>query len=90
MLLPGAADHSLPLAHSRPGRWALLAEDTAPNEAVRRLQIHRMLAPAGPVQPLGVAKRLYKEVLNADLEDPRLGLGKILSSSYPFAKEELR
>jgi hypothetical protein len=72
------------------GSWALLAEDTAQNETVRRKQIHAMLAKEGLVQPSMVFKRLYKDVLNADLDDPYLGLGKVLFSSYPFANEEKR
>jgi hypothetical protein len=69
--------------------WKVLAEDTRINETSRRLQIHDMLAAAGPVQPKNVTKKLYKEVLHADLDDPYLGLGQTLFAAYPFAKEEL-
>jgi hypothetical protein len=31
---------------------------------------------------------MYKEVLNADLDDPYLGLGRVLFANYPFAKED--
>ena len=31
---------------------------------------------------------LDREVLHADLDDPYLGLGKILFDTYPFAKED--
>jgi hypothetical protein len=70
------------------GRWKELAEDTALNESTRRLQIHRMLAEAGLVKPEAVTRPIYKEVLHADLDDPYLGLGKVLFDSYPFAQED--
>jgi hypothetical protein len=69
--------------------WKSLAEDTRINETARRLQIHEMLAAAGPVKPKMVTKKLYKEVLHADLDDPYLGLGQTLFGGYPFAGEEL-
>jgi hypothetical protein len=69
--------------------WRILAEDTRINETARRLQIHEMLATAGPVQPKLVTKKLYKEVLHADLDDPYLGLGPTLFAGYPFASEDL-
>jgi len=68
--------------------WKILAEDTRINETIRRLQIHEMLANLGPVQPKAITKKLYKEVLHADLDDPYLGLGKTLFTGYPFAKED--
>jgi hypothetical protein len=40
------------------------------------------------VQPEGVKKWLFKEVLAADLDDPTLGIGKLLDSRYPFADED--
>jgi len=69
--------------------WTTLAQDTRVNETTRRVQIHDMLVAAGPVQPKAVTKKLYKEVLHADLDDPYLGLGQTLFAGYPFAKEEL-
>jgi hypothetical protein len=69
--------------------WKILAEDTRINETIRRLQIHEMLASAGPIQPKTITKKLYKEVLHADLDDPYLGLGQTLFGGYPFAKEDL-
>ena len=68
--------------------WKILAEDTRINETTRRLEIHEMLAAAGLVQPKAVTKKLYKEVLQADVDDPYLGLGQTLFAGYPFAKEE--
>jgi hypothetical protein len=70
--------------------WKALAEDTRLNETERRRQIHEMLASAGPVKPAAVTKRLYKEVLHADLDDPYLGLGPALFTNYAFAKEDGR
>jgi hypothetical protein len=77
-----------PAAAEEVGRWKELAEDTALNESTRRLQIHQMLAEAGLVKPEAVTRPIYKEVLHADLDDPYLGLGKVLFDSYPFAKED--
>ena len=59
-------------------RWQLLAEDTVINETVRRRKIHEMLAESGPVPVAKITKRLFKEVLNTDLDDPYLGLEKVL------------
>lgn len=68
--------------------WKPLAEDTARNESVRRRQIHEMLARTGPVAPSTTKNWLYREVLNADLEDPYLGLGKTLFANDVFEKED--
>jgi len=68
--------------------WKLLSEDTRLNETIRRRQIHALLADAGLVQPDQIKKRIYKEVLHADLDDPYLGLGNMLFTNYPFAKED--
>jgi hypothetical protein len=69
------------------GTWKALTEDTIQNETERRLEIHRKLL-ADSVKPGDVSKWLYKEVLHADLDDPYLGLGKVLFADYPFAKED--
>jgi len=72
--------------------WKLLAEDTRINESVRRGQIHqylaKQLADHKPCQPDDIKKWLYREVLHADLDDPYLGLGKVLFDDYPFARED--
>jgi hypothetical protein len=68
--------------------WKELEEDTRLNERTRRLQIHEILAGAGLVRPDKVMRPIYKEVLHADLDDPYLGLGKVLFAKYPFAKED--
>lgn len=68
--------------------WKLLAEDTRINESLRRQQIHEILASLGVVRPAELTKRLYKEVLRTDLDDPYLGLGNVLFQTYPFSKEE--
>jgi len=77
--------------------WKLLAEDTEINETVRRRMIHDYLAgqmlEAGADQPellapVAITKWLYREVLHADIDDPYLGLGKVLFASYPFDDHE--
>ncbi|HEY7152987.1 MAG TPA: hypothetical protein VH575_03410 [Gemmataceae bacterium] len=68
--------------------WKALEEDTQINERTRRLQIHELLAGAGLVRPDKVTRPIYKDVLHADLDDPYLGLGKVLFATYPFAKED--
>lgn len=68
--------------------WEFLVKDTKANETIRRKQIHRKLADMGLVKPQELQRWLYKEVLATDLEDPYLGLGKLLFGSYPFAAED--
>jgi hypothetical protein len=68
--------------------WKELVQDTEVNESVRRQQIHELLAETGPVRPEQITRRLYREVLHADLDDPYLGLGNLLFANYPFAKED--
>jgi hypothetical protein len=67
--------------------WKELVEDTRLNETVRRREIHDILAAAGVVRPERLTKRLYKEVLHADLDDPYLGLGNVLIGTDPFRKD---
>ncbi len=68
--------------------WDLLAQDTILNETVRRRQIHELLCAKGMVRPDQITKPIYKDVLHADLDDPYLGLGKVLFANYPFAQED--
>jgi hypothetical protein len=68
--------------------WRELAEDTRLNESTRRRQVHELLAEAGLVRPEKVTRPIYKDVLQADLDDPYLGLGKALFETYPFARED--
>jgi hypothetical protein len=68
--------------------WKALTEDTRINDTIRRVQIHEILAVSGPAQPKAVTKRLYKEILHADLDDPYLGLGQTLFAGYPFSRED--
>jgi len=64
--------------------WKELARDTEINETVRRKQIHEKLAGIAPPQPDELTKWLYREVLKSDLDDPHLGLGKLL---FPDAEK---
>lgn len=68
--------------------WKALEEDTRLNESTRRRQIHELLADAGLVTPDKMKRPIYKDVLHADLDDPYLGLGKVLFETYPFVKED--
>ncbi len=68
--------------------WKILSEDTRINDTFRRLQIHEILAASSSVQPKTVTKKLYKEILHADLDDPYLGLGPTLFAGYPFSRED--
>jgi hypothetical protein len=61
-----------------------LAEDTKLNETTRRPAVHTLLAANAGAKPAELTKRLYKDVLHADLDDPYLGLGKLLFGAYPF------
>ncbi|HMP61494.1 MAG TPA: hypothetical protein PKD86_19295, partial [Gemmatales bacterium] len=60
------------------GFWRALAADTQHNEGRRRRAVHELLAEVGPVRPEAITRRLYKEILGTDLDDPYLGLGTIL------------
>jgi hypothetical protein len=68
--------------------WKLLVEDTRVNETERRLRIHRylaeQLASGAPPRPDDITKWLYREVLRTDLDDPYLGLGRLLFTNDPF------
>ncbi len=61
-----------------------LAKDTELNEIVRRKSIHKHLMERSLVRPNDVKNWLYRDVLHADLDDPYLGLGKVLFDNYPF------
>jgi hypothetical protein len=62
--------------------------DAEVNERIRRKAVHAHLAPLGLVQPADIKKWLFKEVLHADLDDPKLGLSELLDSNYPFVEED--
>src|SRR5262249_38516956 len=68
--------------------WQALVEDTQVNEKARRLLIHNEFVERSAATPQQVCKWLYREVLHADLDDPYLGLGKVLFASDPFRKAE--
>ncbi len=61
-----------------------LLDDTKANETVRRRQVSEMLASSDAVQRGQIVKKVYKDILLADLDDPYLGLGKTLFKDYPF------
>ena len=65
-----------------------LKVDTQINEKTRRLQIHRYILQKGLTTPRDMHKWLYREVLHADLDDPYMGLGKVLFENYPFIRED--
>lgn len=91
-LMPGIAKKSdaKPTLESSDdiANWKVLAEDTRINETVRRKQVHEMLAATTLVQSKALTKKLYKEILHADLDDPYLGLGQTLFAGYPFSRED--
>jgi hypothetical protein len=63
--------------------------DSEVNERIRRKAVHAHLAKQpGTVQPNDIKKWLFREVLHADLDDPKLGLGPLLDSNYPFWEED--
>lgn len=57
---------------------AILAADTETNRKERKPLIHRILSEK-VVRPEEITKRVYKEVLHCDLDDPYLGL---ISSAF--------
>ena len=81
-------DHAKLESNDDIANWKSLAEDTRINETIRRLQIHKMLVGAESIQPKSATKKLYKDVLHSDLDDPYLGLGQTLFAGYPFSGED--
>jgi hypothetical protein len=88
--VPPAPDESRPVPTSAQeiAGWKELVEDTRINESIRRMAIHEKLAATGRVKPDDMKKWLFKDVLAADLDDPTLGIGKLLDDRYPFAAED--
>ena len=76
----------------RPGddlaAWGTLAADTWRNETQRRILIHDRLASSGSVRPEQIKRWLYKEILEANLDDPFLGLGDTLFGDDVFRQVE--
>lgn len=66
--------------------WTELYQDTIANEVVWRRTAHSALADMTPPLPQTINKRIYREVLHTDLDDPYLGMGPELFASYPFEK----
>jgi hypothetical protein len=62
----------------------LLAQDTTLGETRFRPAIHRLLAESGSAPYASLTKRVYRDVLRVDLDDPYLGLSDLLFDSYPF------
>lgn len=86
---PRSSDEIPKLASSEDvANWQELNRDTRLNENVRRHQIHEMLATTGAVRPEFLTKWLYREVLHSDLDDPYLGLRKVLSSDSAIKAKE--
>ncbi len=50
--------------------------------------MHRYIFENGLTTPEDMHKWLYREALHADLEDPYLGLGKVLFEDYLFAADD--
>jgi len=70
--------------------FKFLLEDTRANEAVRRRQVSELLAATKEARPAQIVKKVYKDILLADLDDPYLGLGHTLFTNYPFKDEDNR
>jgi hypothetical protein len=57
---------------------AALAADTRLNEAEARPALHTLLLDSGPSRPADVERKVYREILHVDLDDPWLGLAPAL------------
>lgn len=66
--------------------WTELYQDSIANEVVWRRTAHEILSDMAPPLPHVINKRIYKDVLHTDLDDPYLGMGPSLFVSYPFEK----
>ena len=83
--VPLAGSKTLGLADKEDvAHWKLLQEDTRLNETARRQRIHEIWTETRFIRPEQITKRLYKEVLHTDLDDPYLGLANLLFANYPF------
>lgn len=81
--------HATPTTPQKLSESEMLARDTALNENVRRVQIHKYLGDrTETISPDQLKHWLYREVLHADLDDPYLGLGSILFDPTLLAKVE--
>lgn len=67
---------------------ATLVEDSSWNESHRRQLIHDYLAAGQSTAITDVYPWLYREVLDTDLADPYLGIGKLLNQNYPFDDDQ--
>jgi len=97
MLVKGAKNAKPAAPATPPGKdlkpdelanFKYLLEDTRANETIRRRQVSEMLTATGAVLPTAIVKKLYKDILLADLDDPYLGLGSTLFGNYPFKDED--
>jgi hypothetical protein len=69
-----AAQHRLMAEAPAPASREALAEDTDYNRRERYPKAHAMLAERGLVRPEQIARDVYREILDVDLDDPYLGL----------------
>src|SRR5207249_752452 len=98
VLVPGAKGAPQPAAAADTGlkeaddvaAFKYLSEDTKANESVRRRQVSELLAASGKAAREQITKKVYKDILLADLDDPYLGLGKTLFANYPFKDEDAK
>ncbi len=88
--VPGVASPAVPLDPTSMSPMSIsmgkeqLMGDVNLNENERRPMIHTYLSARVRTRPEDMKKWLYREVLHADLDDPMLGLGKVLGQNYPF------
>ena len=64
-----------------------LEADTRHNRAVRKPKVRRLLSGA-PTRPGPITRRVYKEILDCDLDDPYLGLSKTLFGGGAYGARE--
>ena len=94
VVLTGNTDESIGLAAVGEGAQEFLCKSELRNSSLMRtirFAIRRFAAPqrggAPVVKPDAMTKWLYRDVLDTDLDDPYLGLGKVLFSNHPFAEQ---
>ncbi len=85
--VPAKADEAgLPVRKLSAEDLAILASDTETNRKERKPIVHRLMSEK-IVKPADITRRVYKEVLHCDLEDPYLGL---ISNAFNGAGYENR
>jgi hypothetical protein len=65
-------------------QWAELYLDTAINATINEYRVHCILRNNPAPAPKHIGRKIYRDILRTDVDDPYLGLGPALFDNYPF------